>query len=184
MRRSLLLGLAALTCPCHLPLLAALLAGTAQGGFLADNLPLALVAFGSLFGLSLWLWARQPAEAASAATPALAIPPALSVEADPAEPLRVELLKTPGCASCAGVERSWEALRPEYGERVQVEVIDLLERPEVAQRSGVLRSPAVVVDGRLRVQGALDAARLRRLLDEALRERVGALAASREGGGA
>lgn len=180
MRRHLLLGVAALTCPCHVPLLAALLAGTALGGFLTDNLALALVAFGLLFGTSLWLWARQAAGGASSATPA----PAMCAKPGPAEPLRVELLKTPGCASCAGVERSWEALRPEYGERVQVEVIDLLERPEVAQRYGVLRSPAVVVDGRLRVQGALDAARLRRLLDEALRERVGALAASREGRGA
>ena len=58
-----------------------------------------------------------------------------------------------------------------YGGRVELETVDLLEQPEVALRYGVLRSPAVVIDGRLRAQGTLDASRLRRLLDEALHER-------------
>jgi hypothetical protein len=85
-------------------------------------------------------------------------------------PLRVRILKTPGCVSCASVERAWAELRPEYDDRVQVEVVDLLKQPEVARRYGILRSPAVVSDEEVRSQGALDRSRLRALLDQALRE--------------
>lgn len=175
MRRHVPLVVAALTCPCHLPLLAALLAGTVVGGVIANNLAVLFTVFGLLFVGSLWLWSRQSTGAPSAPSPAPL--PALgpSGQAGAAEPLRVQVLTTLGCASCAGVERGWEALRPQYGGRVQVEVADLLEQPELARRYGVLRSPAVVIDGRLRAQGALDAPRLRRLLDEALRERRAAV---------
>lgn len=82
----------------------------------------------------------------------------------------MQILKTPGCASCAQVERSWAELRSDYRQQVQVEVVDLLEHPELAQRHGVIQVPAVVIEGRLRAQGPLDTARLVRILDEALRE--------------
>lgn len=180
MRRHLLLGVAALTCPCHVPLVAVLLAGTALGGFITDNLLLLFGAFGLLFGGALWIWSHQPVEVPSGETPATVALSASSSPVGDAQPLRVQLLKTPGCASCAGVERSWEMLQPAYGDRVRVEVIDLLERPEAAQHYRVLRSPAVVIDGRLRAQGALDAGRLRRLLDEALRDRDGGAQATAE----
>lgn len=167
MRRDSFLLLAALTCPCHVPLLAVLLAGTAVGGLIADNLVLFFAAFGLLFAGSLWRWARAGAAVPSGA-PSEPPPPK---PAEETPPLQVQLLKTRGCASCASVERDWETLRPRYEGRVQVQVVDLLEQPEVAERQRVLQSPAVVIDGRVRAQGRLDAARLRRLLDEALRER-------------
>lgn len=89
-----------------------------------------------------------------------------------ASPLRVLILTTPGCVSCASVERAWRELRPEYDGRVHVEVVAMLEHPELAVRYGVLQSPAVVIGGRLRAQGALGATRLARLLDDVLRERL------------
>lgn len=46
-------GLAALTCPCHLPLLAAVLAGTSVGAFIGDHLGVAVVALLGLFLLAL-----------------------------------------------------------------------------------------------------------------------------------
>lgn len=46
-------GLAALTCPCHLPLLAAVLAGTTAGAFLGEHWLVAALALTGLFFLSL-----------------------------------------------------------------------------------------------------------------------------------
>jgi mercuric ion transport protein len=45
--------LAALTCPCHLPILAAVLAGTTAGAFIGDHWGVAAVALAGLFFLSL-----------------------------------------------------------------------------------------------------------------------------------
>lgn len=61
----LLLATAALTCPCHLPLLMAILGGTALAGFPQQNLALTLIAltayflFTLLIGLKLIGWERS-----------------------------------------------------------------------------------------------------------------------------
>jgi len=49
----LMLGVAFFTCPCHLPIYAALFAGTAMGSFFTENLGLALVLLTASFALSL-----------------------------------------------------------------------------------------------------------------------------------
>ncbi len=46
-------GLAALTCPCHLPILAAVLAGTTAGAFLGEHWSIAAFGLTGLFVLSL-----------------------------------------------------------------------------------------------------------------------------------
>jgi len=45
-------ALAVLTCPCHLPLLAAVLAGTSAGAFIGEHWVVAAIALTGLFGLS------------------------------------------------------------------------------------------------------------------------------------
>lgn len=45
--------LAALTCPCHLPLLAAVLAGTTAGAFIGEHWAIAVVGLAGLFFLFL-----------------------------------------------------------------------------------------------------------------------------------
>ena len=45
-------AIAVFTCPCHLPILIAVLSGTVAGAFLAENLGLALVLFSVIFLLS------------------------------------------------------------------------------------------------------------------------------------
>ncbi|WP_454864737.1 broad-spectrum mercury transporter MerE [Pseudomonas rhizophila] len=45
--------LAALTCPCHLPMLALLLSGTAAGGFVSEHMGVAVLALAVLFCLFL-----------------------------------------------------------------------------------------------------------------------------------
>jgi mercuric ion transport protein len=46
--------LAVVTCPCHLPILAVVLSGTALGALLQEHFTLTLVLFSALFLLSLW----------------------------------------------------------------------------------------------------------------------------------
>ncbi len=57
-RERLLVALAVVTCPCHLPLLATVLAGTGAGAFLTEHLAVAVAASTVLFGLSLVLVIR------------------------------------------------------------------------------------------------------------------------------
>ncbi len=49
----LMLGVAFLTCPCHLPIYAALFAGTALGSYFSENLPLAFGLLTASFAFSL-----------------------------------------------------------------------------------------------------------------------------------
>jgi mercuric ion transport protein len=51
----LLPGLAFLTCPCHLPLLVAVLAGTGLAGALSQHVGLAFLVLSVMFGTSLIL---------------------------------------------------------------------------------------------------------------------------------
>jgi len=50
-----MLGLAFVTCPCHLPILLVLLAGTSMGAYLKENLALAVIAVTGAFVTSLLL---------------------------------------------------------------------------------------------------------------------------------
>lgn len=54
----LLLGLAFLTCPCHLPILLAVLAGTGLAGALSQYFGLAFLGLSVLFIVSLFLGLR------------------------------------------------------------------------------------------------------------------------------
>ncbi len=51
-------ALAVITCPCHLPVLAVVLSGTALGALLREHFTLTLVLFSVLFVLSLWALRR------------------------------------------------------------------------------------------------------------------------------
>jgi len=55
MKGYLLLGLAFVTCPCHLPLLVAVLAGTGLAGALSQHVGLAFVVLSVMFVTSLIL---------------------------------------------------------------------------------------------------------------------------------
>jgi mercuric ion transport protein len=54
----LLLGLAFVTCPCHLPVLLAVLAGTGLAGALSQYVGLAFLVLSVVFVVSLWLGLR------------------------------------------------------------------------------------------------------------------------------
>ncbi len=59
MKKYLSLGLAALTCPCHPPILVAVLAGTALGGWLSQYLGVVVLAMAGIFILSLMYGLRE-----------------------------------------------------------------------------------------------------------------------------
>ncbi len=52
-KKYLSLSLAALTCPCHAPILVAVLAGTALGGWVSQHLGVVILAMAGIFILSL-----------------------------------------------------------------------------------------------------------------------------------
>jgi mercuric ion transport protein len=52
-KRVLRLGLAIVTCPCHVPVLVGILAGTALGGWLQQHLLVAFLAMSGVFVLTL-----------------------------------------------------------------------------------------------------------------------------------
>ncbi len=54
MMRYLLLAIAVLTCPCHLPIWLALLGSTAVGALLSRHTGVAALAFTALFVVSAW----------------------------------------------------------------------------------------------------------------------------------
>jgi mercuric ion transport protein len=56
--RYVMAAVAALACPCHLPIWLALLSGTALGGVISDHMGLAFVAFTILFVVSAWTAVR------------------------------------------------------------------------------------------------------------------------------
>ena len=55
----LMLGVAFFTCPCHLPIYAALFAGTALGSYFSENLPLAFGLLTASFAFSLMTGLRM-----------------------------------------------------------------------------------------------------------------------------
>ncbi len=92
-----LLGSALIACPCHLPLIAALLAGTAVGGLITAHLGLVFAALAAYFVLALVLgvrWVASASESAAATTISrCAIPHADSASSTPAilEPARASM---------------------------------------------------------------------------------------------
>ena len=55
----ILLGTAALTCPCHIPIYLLLFGGTALGGYLSENIGLVIVALSAYFFFALFAGLRM-----------------------------------------------------------------------------------------------------------------------------
>jgi glutaredoxin len=70
--------------------------------------------------------------------------------------VRIELLKSPGCAACmeaeAKVKRLLAWAKKSFSE-VQVEEIDITEQPKVAAKYGLLGGPAIAINGKLEFRG-------------------------------
>lgn len=76
----------------------------------------------------------------------------------------VKMLKTPGCKSCETSRQVIESLQDELD--FTFEVIDLTERPELAQEYRVMAAPGIVIDGELVFQGGVSEHELREKLED------------------
>lgn len=75
-------------------------------------------------------------------------------------PMEVKLLTMPGCEHCAGAKAALERLRSEFP-GMMLDIIDVTEHPEEAQRYGLMSAPGVVIDGKLVLSGGVDEKKLR-----------------------
>jgi len=60
---------------------------------------------------------------------------------------KVQILTTPGCASCARVEKMLDKMGVKY------EIVDITKNPEMLQKYQVMSAPGIVIDGKLEFSG-------------------------------
>lgn len=60
---------------------------------------------------------------------------------------KVQILTTPGCSSCAKVEKMLDEMKVKY------EVIDMIKNPEILQKYPIMAAPGIVIDGKLEFTG-------------------------------
>lgn len=83
--------------------------------------------------------------------------------------LRIELLKSPGCAACTrAADRVREMLNriQEAFPGTEIEEIDIAEHPKVAAKYGLFGGPAVAVNGKLVFRGVPKEEKFKQLILE------------------
>ena len=71
---------------------------------------------------------------------------------------KVQILTTPGCSSCAKVEKMLDEMKIKY------EVIDITKNPEILQKYQIMVAPGIVIDGKLFSVGKPDEEKLKKKL--------------------
>lgn len=61
--------------------------------------------------------------------------------------IKVQILTTPGCSSCARVEKMLDEMNMKY------EVIDITKNPTILQKYQVMSAPGIVIDEKLEFTG-------------------------------
>jgi len=61
--------------------------------------------------------------------------------------MKVQILTTPGCSSCAKVEKMLDEMKVKY------EVIDITNNPKILQKYQVMSAPGIVINGKLEFTG-------------------------------
>lgn len=79
--------------------------------------------------------------------------------------IKVELLTMPGCGHCASAKETVKRIKSDFPEMV-VEVIDISEHPDVAQRYMLMSTPGIVINGKLEFTGGVTEVALRKRLNE------------------
>lgn len=69
---------------------------------------------------------------------------------------KVEILSTPGCASCKAVEKMLDEMNVTY------EIIDVTQHPEMLEKYPVLTAPGIVINGKLEFSGVPDREELKK----------------------
>lgn len=79
--------------------------------------------------------------------------------------MKIELFSVPGCVACVSVRRSLEIIAQERSDIV-VEEVDLSINPERGSRYAILACPALVINEKVEVIGAINVKRMRRLFSD------------------
>ena len=79
--------------------------------------------------------------------------------------IKLELLTMPGCVHCAAAKETVEKVKAVFPEMV-VEIIDVIETPEAAQKYMLMSAPGVVVNGKLEFVGGVKEEALRKKIEE------------------
>ena len=77
---------------------------------------------------------------------------------------RVQILKTPGCASCATATDLIREIKKEENLDFEIEELDLTENPDLLQKYQIMVSPGIVIDGKLEFTGLPSEKKLREKL--------------------
>ena len=65
----------------------------------------------------------------------------------------VQILKTPGCSSCAQATVLIKKIKAEEKLKFKIEELDITEHPELLQKYQIMTSPGIVIDGKLEFTG-------------------------------
>lgn len=71
---------------------------------------------------------------------------------------KVQILTTPGCTSCAKVEKMLDEMEVKY------EIIDITKNPKILEKYQVMSAPGIVIDGKLEFSGVPKEEELRKKL--------------------
>lgn len=70
------------------------------------------------------------------------------------EIVKIEILTTPGCVHCAEAKKLLEKVKRDTP-NVEVEIIDVAEHPDVAQKYMLMSAPGIVIEGKLEYMGGV-----------------------------
>ena len=66
---------------------------------------------------------------------------------------KVQILKTPGCSSCAQATTLIKKIKEEEKLKFTIEELDITQHPELLQKYQIMTSPGIVIDGKLEFTG-------------------------------
>ena len=85
--------------------------------------------------------------------------------------MKVEVFSSPGCAKCGHAKDVLKKLVGEVGGgRIEWREVSVLDEMDYAVKLGVLSTPAIAVDGKLLFSSLPSEKKLRKLLEQRLRE--------------
>lgn len=77
---------------------------------------------------------------------------------------KVQVLKTPGCSSCAQATKLVKKIKQEENLKFKLEEIDITEQPELVEKYQIMVSPGIVIDGKLAFSGVPNEKELKKKL--------------------
>lgn len=80
--------------------------------------------------------------------------------------IHLKLLTTSGCSKCDQAKKTIEKVQPDFPD-MRLEIINLVEHPELAVKYGIIVSPALVINEKVAFIGGVKEGQLReRLMQE------------------